>query len=57
MLSAIKVSVAEHEREVLISIAFNIGVGGSTGSTFPHRLSAGERKGCAEAIMLWIKNK
>ncbi|MHC2018683.1 glycoside hydrolase family protein [Methylobacterium sp. CM6247] len=57
MLSAIKVPVAEHEREALISIAFNIGVGGFTGSTFLHRLSAGERKGYAEAIELRTKNK
>ncbi|WP_461225302.1 glycoside hydrolase family protein [Methylobacterium sp. CM6247] len=57
ILSAIKVPVAEHEREALISIAFNIGVGGFTGSTFLHRLSAGERKGYAEAIELRTKNK
>ncbi|MCJ2132439.1 lysozyme [Methylobacterium sp. E-045] len=55
ILSAIKVPVADHERDALISIAFNIGVGGFTGSTFLRRLNAGDRKGCAEAIMMWQK--
>ncbi|MBO1021482.1 lysozyme [Methylobacterium sp. SD274] len=55
ILSAIKVPVADHERDALISIAFNIGVGGFTGSTFLRRLNAGDRAGCAEAIMMWKK--
>ncbi|WP_419952373.1 lysozyme [Methylobacterium sp.] len=55
ILSAIKIPVADHERDALISIAFNIGVGGFTGSTFLRRLNAGDRKGCAEAIMMWKK--
>ncbi|TXN27211.1 lysozyme [Methylobacterium sp. WL19] len=57
ILSAIKVPVADHERDALISIAFNIGVGGFTGSTFLRRLNAGDRAGCATAIMSWTKNK
>lgn len=57
ILSAIKVPVADHERDALISIAFNIGVGGFTKSTFLKRLNAGDRKGCAEAIMMWVKPK
>ncbi|CAA2101726.1 Lysozyme RrrD [Methylobacterium bullatum] len=46
-----KVPVADHERDALTFIAFNIGVGGFTGSTFLRRLNPGDRKGCAEAIM------
>lgn len=57
ILSAIKVPVADHERDALISIAFNIGVGAFTKSTFLKRLNAGDRKGCAEAIMMWVKPK
>ncbi|CAO4174977.1 lysozyme [Methylorubrum populi] len=55
ILSAIRVPVADHERDALISIAFNIGVAGFTGSTFLKRLNAGDRTGCAEAIMMWRK--
>ena len=55
ILSAIRVPVADHERDALISIAFNIGVAGFTGSTFLKRLNAGDREGCAEAIMMWRK--
>ena len=55
ILASIKVPVADHERDALISIAFNIGVAGFRGSTFLKRLNAGDRKGCAEAIMMWKK--
>ncbi|GJE00645.1 lysozyme [Methylobacterium isbiliense] len=57
ILSCIKVPVADHEQDALISIAFNIGVAGFRGSTFLKRLNAGDRKGCAEAIMMWTKNR
>ncbi len=62
ILSAIKVPVADHERDALISIAFNIGVGGKAPgfitSTFLKRLNAGEsRERVAEAIMMWAKPK
>lgn len=57
ILSCIKVPVADHEQDALISIAFNIGVAGFKGSTFLERLNAGDREGCAEAIMMWTKNK
>lgn len=53
ILSCIKVPVADHERDALISIAFNIGVGGFRGSTFLKRLNAGDRAGCAAAILMW----
>ena len=56
ILSCIKVPVADHERDALISVAFNIGVGGFQGSTFLKRLNVGDRAGCAAAIMFWTKN-
>lgn len=55
ILAAVKVPLADHERDALVSIAFNIGVGGFKGSTFLKRLNAGDRRGCAEAIMMWKK--
>lgn len=55
ILSSIKVSVADHERDALISIAFNIGVNGFKGSTFLRLLNQGDRAGCAAAIMAWRK--
>lgn len=57
ILSSIKVPVADHERDALISIAFNIGVNDFKTSTFLKRLNAGDRKSCAEAIMMWVKPK
>ncbi|TXN19251.1 lysozyme, partial [Methylobacterium sp. WL9] len=53
ILSCIAVPVAEHERDALISIAFNIGVGGFRASGFLRRLNAGDRAGAAEAILAW----
>lgn len=48
--------MADHERDALISIAFNIGVGGFQGLTLLKRLNAGDRARCAEDIMFWTKN-
>ncbi|WP_336488267.1 lysozyme [Methylobacterium nigriterrae] len=55
ILSCIKVPVADHEQDALISIAFNIGVNGFKGSTFLRLLNAGDRSGCGSAIMAWKK--
>ena len=53
ILSCIAVPVAAHERDALISIAFNIGVGGFRRSGFLRRLNDGDRDGAAEAILAW----
>lgn len=53
VLAAVKVPLADNERDALVSVAFNIGVGGFKRSTFLRRLNAGDRAGCAEAIMMW----
>jgi lysozyme len=55
ILTCITVPVADHERDALISIAFNIGVSGFQRSTFLRLLNAGDREGCAEAILAWRK--
>lgn len=61
----VKVPLADHERDALVSICFNIGIGianpkkgqkpGFLGSSFLKRLNEGDRAGCAKAIMSWVK--
>lgn len=53
--ASVKVPLADHERDALVSICYNIGQGGFANSTFLKRLNAGDRAGCAEAIMAWKK--
>ncbi|GJE46737.1 glycoside hydrolase family protein [Methylobacterium soli] len=50
---SVKVPLADHERDALVSICFNIGQGAFARSTFVKRLDAGDRAGCTEAIMAW----
>lgn len=53
-LAAIKVPLADHQRDALVSIAFNIGVTGFINSTFVKRINAGASpKQIADAIMKW----
>lgn len=49
---AITVSVADHEFDALLSIMFNVGPKFSA-STCIRRLNVGDRKGAAEAILMW----
>ena len=51
---ALKVPVADHEYDALLSVMFNVGPKFAT-STAITRLNAGDRKGCAAAIMMWNK--
>nr|USU32872.1 glycoside hydrolase family protein [Methylobacterium sp. OTU13CASTA1] len=53
--ASVKVPLADHERDALVSICYNIGQGSFAKSTFVKRLNAGDRAGCAEAIMAWKK--
>lgn len=48
---AVKVPLADHERDALVSVCYNIGTGAFRKSTFLKRLNAGDRPGCALAIM------
>lgn len=52
---SVKVTLADHERDALVSICYNIGPGGFRKSTFLKRLNEGDRAGCAKAIMSWVK--
>lgn len=49
---ALKVPVADHEYDALLSVMFNVGPKFAT-STAIKRLNAGNRQGCANAIMMW----
>lgn len=51
---AVKVPLSQNEFDALISITFNVGPKFGT-STAIKRLNAGDRKGAAEAIMMWNK--
>lgn len=54
ILAAVKVPLADHQKDALISIAFNIGVGAFKKSTFLKRINAGASpKQIADAIMMW----
>lgn len=52
---AVTVPLADHERDALVSIAYNIGPGAFRKATFVKRLNEGDRAGCAAAIMSWKK--
>lgn len=54
---AVTVLLADHERDALVSICYNIGPAGLARSTFVKRLNAGDRAGAAAAIMAWTKPK
>lgn len=52
--AALRVPVAQHEYDALVSICFNVGPKFGQ-STCIRKLNAGDRAGAAEAIMLWNK--
>ena len=43
----------DHERDAFVSICYNIGESGFRSSTFAKRFNAGDKLGCAEAILWW----
>jgi lysozyme len=43
----------QYEYDAFVSICFNIGQSGFAGATFVDRFNAGNREGCAEAILWW----
>lgn len=55
ILAAVTVPLTQNEADALVSIAFNIGIGGFKKSTFLRLLNAGNKAGCAEAILKWDK--
>ena len=50
---AVKVRMTQHEFDACVSLAFNIGGGGFQGSTVVHKLNSGDRRGAADAFLLW----
>lgn len=53
--ATVKVSVTPNQFDALVSLAFNIGEHGFTGSTVVHRLNAGDVHGAADAFLMWEK--
>jgi lysozyme len=54
-VNSLGVSLKQNEFDALVSLAFNIGVAGFKRSTVARRLKAGDKKGAAEAILMWNK--
>lgn len=54
-VNSLGVSLKQNEFDALVSLAFNIGVGGFKKSTVARRLKAGDKPAAAEAILLWNK--
>ncbi len=52
---AVKVLLAQHEFDALVSLAFNIGGGAFAKSTLVKKLNAGDRAGAANAFLSWDK--
>lgn len=53
--SNIKVPLAQNEFDALVSFCFNIGPGGFSRSTVVKRLNAGDKRGAADAMLMWNK--
>jgi GH24 family phage-related lysozyme (muramidase) len=53
VLDAVTVRLAPHELDALVSLAFNIGTGAFATSTVVRRLNAGDRRGAADAFLLF----
>jgi lysozyme len=45
--------MSQNEYDAFVSICFNIGQGGLGTSTFAERFNAGDKEGCAGAILWW----
>jgi len=53
--SSVHTTLTQNEFDALVSLTFNIGVHGFEHSTVVKKLNAGDKKGAAEAILLWNK--
>lgn len=52
---AVKVSVTQGEFDAMVSLCFNIGIGGFSKSSVVRLLNRGDRAGAAAAFMMWDK--
>ncbi len=46
-------TLTQNQFDACVSLAFNIGVHGFTGSTVVHKLAAGDHTGAADAFLMW----
>ena len=51
---AVATPLTQNQFDALVSLAFNIGVAGFSGSTVVHKLDAGDHTGAAEAFLMWV---
>lgn len=51
----LKVRVAQHVFDALVSVCYNIGPAAFAGSTFLKRINAGDMAGAHDAILMWKK--
>ncbi len=55
---AVHVQITQEQFDALVSICYNIGTGGASGSTFIKRINAGDNlQNIKQAIMMWCKPK
>lgn len=50
---AVKRPLTQNQFDACVSLAFNIGGGGFTGSGVVHRINAGDMEGAANAFLMW----
>lgn len=53
VIDAVKVNLTQNEFDALVSLCFNIGTGAFKGSTVVRKLNSGDKKGAADAFLLW----
>ncbi len=51
---AVPAGATVNQFDACVSLAFNIGVGGFTGSTVVHKFGAGDPAGAADAFLMWM---
>lgn len=52
---AIKKTPNQNQFDAMVSLCYNIGVGGFTGSSVVHRYNLGDYQGAADAFLMWEK--
>ncbi len=52
---AVSAPMTQNQFDACVSLAFNIGAAGFTGSTVVHRLNAGDVGGAADAFLMWMR--
>lgn len=51
---AVKVPLSQHQFDACVSLAFNIGAHGFTGSTVVHMLNQHDERRAADAFLMWV---